>query len=46
MAAQSRGRWSVCQQDFVFASLDGCAITIYDRDAPAEGWDHIGSIKR
>ena len=30
-------------RQFTFVDLDGYAITIYDRDAPAEGWDHIGS---
>jgi hypothetical protein len=25
-----------------FVDLDGYAITIYDRDAPAEGWSHTG----
>lgn len=30
-------------QQFTFVDLDGYAITIYDRDAPAEGWDHSGA---
>ena len=33
-------------RQFTFIDLDGYAITIYDRDAPAEGWDDISSFKR
>lgn len=33
-------------RQFTFVDLDGYAITIYDRDAPDEGWDDIGSFKR
>jgi catechol 2,3-dioxygenase-like lactoylglutathione lyase family enzyme len=33
-------------RQFTFVDLDGYAITIYDRDAPAEGWDDISSFKR
>jgi hypothetical protein len=33
-------------RQFTFVDLDGYAITIYDRDAPAEGWDNTGSFKR
>jgi catechol 2,3-dioxygenase-like lactoylglutathione lyase family enzyme len=35
----SNGRFG---RQFTFVDLDGYAITIYDRDAPAEGWDHSG----
>ncbi len=27
-------------RQFTFLDLDGYAITIYDRDAPPEGWEH------
>jgi catechol 2,3-dioxygenase-like lactoylglutathione lyase family enzyme len=27
---------------FTFADPDGYAITIYDRDAPPDGWNHAG----
>ena len=27
-------------RQFTFVDPEGYAITIYDRDAPAEGWDH------
>ncbi len=30
-------------RQFTFVDLDGYGITIYDRDAPAEGWSHTGS---
>jgi catechol 2,3-dioxygenase-like lactoylglutathione lyase family enzyme len=29
-------------RQFTFVDPDGYAITIYDRDAPAEGWSHTG----
>ena len=29
-------------RQFMFVDLDGYAITIYDRDAPAEGWGQTG----
>jgi len=29
-------------RQFTFVDLDGYAITIYDRDAPAEGWGQTG----
>jgi catechol 2,3-dioxygenase-like lactoylglutathione lyase family enzyme len=28
---------------FTFQDPDGYAITVYDRDAPPEGWEHAGS---
>lgn len=40
LRAPSDGRFG---RQFTFVDLDGYAITIYDRDAPAEGWDHTGS---
>lgn len=30
-------------RQFTFVDPDGYAITVYDREAPAEGWDHTGS---
>jgi len=30
-------------RQFTFADPDGYAITIYDRDAPAEGWANVNS---
>jgi hypothetical protein len=27
---------------FTFLDPDGSAITIYDRDAPPEGWESVG----
>lgn len=29
-------------RQFTFVDLDGYAITIYDRDAPPDGWDKAG----
>jgi catechol 2,3-dioxygenase-like lactoylglutathione lyase family enzyme len=43
LRSPSNGRFG---RQFTFVDLDGYAITIYDRDAPAEGWDDIGSFKR
>ena len=40
LKAPSDGRFG---RQFTFVDLDGYAITIYDRDAPAEGWSHTGS---
>jgi|SRR5215471_711594 len=40
LRAPTEGRFG---RQFTFVDLDGYAITIYDRDAPAEGWDHTGS---
>ena|SRR2546428_3362603 len=37
LRAPSDGRFG---RQFTFVDLDGYAITIYDRDAPANGWDH------
>jgi catechol 2,3-dioxygenase-like lactoylglutathione lyase family enzyme len=39
LRAPSDGRFG---RQFTFVDLDGYAITIYDRDAPADGWDHTG----
>ena len=39
LKAPSDGRFG---RQFTFMDLDGYAITIYDRDAPADGWDHTG----
>ncbi len=39
LRAPSDGRFG---RQFTFVDLDGYAITIYDRDAPAEGWSHTG----
>jgi hypothetical protein len=39
LKAPSDGRFG---RQFTFMDLDGYAITIYDRDAPAEGWDYTG----
>jgi catechol 2,3-dioxygenase-like lactoylglutathione lyase family enzyme len=30
-------------RQFTFVDLDGYAITIYDRDAPPDGWEKTGS---
>lgn len=30
-------------RQFTFVDLDGYAITIYDRDAPPDGWEKAGS---
>jgi catechol 2,3-dioxygenase-like lactoylglutathione lyase family enzyme len=29
-------------RQFTFVDLDGYAITMYDRDAPPDGWEHQG----
>jgi catechol 2,3-dioxygenase-like lactoylglutathione lyase family enzyme len=39
LRAPSDGRFG---RQFTFVDLDGYAITIYDRDAPAEGWGQTG----
>jgi catechol 2,3-dioxygenase-like lactoylglutathione lyase family enzyme len=39
LRAPSDGRFG---RQFTFVDLDGYAITIYDRDAPPEGWSQTG----
>jgi len=39
LRAPADGRFG---RQFTFVDLDGYAITIYDRDAPTNGWDLIG----
>jgi len=39
LRAPSDGRFG---RQFTFVDLDGYAITIYDRDAPADGWGQPG----
>ena len=39
LRAPTDGRFG---RQFTFVDPDGYAITIYDRDAPAEGWNHTG----
>jgi catechol 2,3-dioxygenase-like lactoylglutathione lyase family enzyme len=39
LRAPADGRFG---RQFTFVDLDGYAITIYDRDAPTDGWDLIG----
>ncbi len=39
LRAPSNGRFG---RQFTFVDLDGYAITIYDRDAPANGWEQTG----
>jgi catechol 2,3-dioxygenase-like lactoylglutathione lyase family enzyme len=42
LRAPSDGRFG---RQFTFVDLDNYAITIYDRDAPAEGWNHAGELE-
>ena len=37
LSAPADGRFG---RQFTFVDLDGYAITIYDRDAPVNGWEH------